>query len=164
MDTWCFVKRRTADPVGGVVHVSGDGTRYMRTGGESLAAEASYQRQLVALGYPVPRVLDDGVSDDGISDDGPNFVVGESLGERPLHEMALASLDGTRALSDTVVDLAAEAGGRLLRTQASHAVPATPQALRVWVREAGWTDSVFTEMARATAGRGCRRGSCRPAG
>lgn len=122
------------------MHVSSDGTRYMRTSGASLAAEAAFQRQLAALGYPVPRVLDDGTTDDG-----DVFVVEESLGERSLHDMALESLDGARDLPDTVVDLAAEVGGRLLRAQAAHAVPADLQALRSWVREAGWTDNVFAE-------------------
>ncbi|MFI9046151.1 phosphotransferase [Streptomyces sp. NPDC053427] len=140
MDDWHVVKRRTADPAGGAVYVNDDVTRYRRTGGEALAAEAAYQRQLTELGYPVPRVLDDGTTDDGHV-----FVVEESLGERSLHDMALESLDGTRALSDTVVDLAAEVGGRLLRAQAAHAVPADLQALRAWVHTAGWTDIVFAE-------------------
>ncbi|MFI1502599.1 phosphotransferase [Streptomyces platensis] len=132
---WHFVKKRTADAAGGAVYVSDDGTRYRRTGGQALAAEAAYQRQLAELGYPVPRVLNDGNF----------FVVEESLGERSLHDMALESLNGTRALSDTVVDLAAEVGSRLLRAQAAHTVPADLQALRAWVREAGWTDNVFAE-------------------
>ncbi|MEJ8653596.1 phosphotransferase [Streptomyces sp. MS1.AVA.3] len=137
---WHFVKKRTADPAGGAVYVDDDHTRYRRTGGEALAAEAAYQQQLAGLGYPVPRVLENGTTDDGHV-----FVVEESLGERSLHDMALESLDGTRALSDTVVDLAAEVGGRLLRAQAAHAVPADLQMLRSWVREAGWTDNVFAE-------------------
>ncbi|MGA5565308.1 phosphotransferase [Streptomyces platensis] len=136
---WHFVKKRTADPAGGAVYVNDDRTRYRRTGGEALAAEAAYQRQLAELGYPVPRILDNGI------DDGHVFVVEESLGDHSLHDMALESLDGTRALSDTVVDLAAEVGGRLLRAQAAHAVPADLLMLREWVREAGWTDNVFTE-------------------
>ncbi|UKY47818.1 phosphotransferase [Streptomyces inhibens] len=142
MDTahWHFVKKRTADPAGGAVYVSDDGTLYRRTGGEALAAEAAYQRQLAELGYPVPRVLDDGTTADGRV-----FVVEESLGERSLHDMALEGLDGTRMLSDTVVDLAAEVGSRLLWAQAAHAVTADLQALQSWVREAGWTDNVFAE-------------------
>ncbi|WP_330479632.1 hypothetical protein OG301_38515 [Streptomyces platensis] len=44
-----------------------------------------------------------------------------------------------------MVDLAAEVGGRLLRAQAAHTVPTDLQALREWVQEAGWTDSVFAE-------------------
>ncbi|UQA91457.1 phosphotransferase [Streptomyces halobius] len=140
MDDWRFVKKRTADPAGGAVYVTEDGTRYRRTGGQALAAEAAYQQQLAELGYPVPRVLADGVNDDGHL-----FVVEESLGERSLHDMALESLDGTRTLSNTVVDLAAEVGGRLLRAQAAHAVTSDPQALRAWVREAGWTDNVLGE-------------------
>ncbi|MGG7568818.1 phosphotransferase [Streptomyces sirii] len=139
MDDWHLVKKRTADPPRGAVYVNDDGTRYRRTGGEALAAEATYQRHLAELGYPVPRILQDGTID------GHVFVVEESLGERSLHDMALESLDGTRALSDTVVDLAAEVGGRLLRAQAAHAVPAPLQALRAWVHTAGWTDNVFAE-------------------
>lgn len=137
---WHLVKKRTADAAGGAVYVSDDGTRYRRTGGQALAAEAAYQRQLAELGYPVPRVLDDGTTDDGNL-----FVVEEALGGRSLHDMALESLNGTRALSDAVVDLAAEVGSRLLRAQAAHTVPADLQALRAWVREAGWTDNVFAE-------------------
>ncbi|MEU3989791.1 aminoglycoside phosphotransferase family protein [Streptomyces platensis] len=140
LPNWHFVKKRTADPAGGAVYVNDDGTRYRRTGGRALAAEAANQRQLAELGYPVPRVLDDGTTDDGNI-----FVVEEALGERSLHDMALESLNGTRALSDTVVDLAAEVGGRLLRAQAAHTVPTDLQALREWVQEAGWTDSVFAE-------------------
>ncbi|MGW3274060.1 phosphotransferase [Streptomyces kronopolitis] len=137
---WHFVKKRTADPADGAVYVNADRTRYRRTGGEALAAEAAHQRQLAELGYPVPHILEGGTTDDGHV-----FVVEESLGEHSLHDMALESLDGTRALSDTVVDLAAEVGSRLLRAQAAHAVPADLLMLREWVREAGWTDNVLAE-------------------
>ncbi|MFJ5803749.1 hypothetical protein [Streptomyces decoyicus] len=80
MDTahWHFVKRRTADPAGGAVYVNDDRTRYRRTGGEALAAEAAHQRQLAELGCPVPRVLEEGTTH------GKVFVVEESLGERSL--------------------------------------------------------------------------------
>lgn len=93
LPNWHFVKKRTADPAGGAVYVNDDGTRYRRTGGRALAAEAANQRQLAELGYPVPRVLDDGTTDDGNI-----FVVEEALGERSLHDMALESLNGTRPL------------------------------------------------------------------
>ncbi|MFD5731208.1 hypothetical protein ACFWIY_00070 [Streptomyces sioyaensis] len=109
---WHFVQKRTADPAGGAVYVNDDRTCYRRTGVEGLVAEAAYQRQLAGLGYPVPRVLEDGTTDDGNV-----YIVEESPGERSLHDMALKSLDGTRALSDTVVDLAADVGGRLARMQ-----------------------------------------------
>ncbi|MER7153353.1 hypothetical protein [Streptomyces lydicus] len=82
MDDWHFLKDRTADPAGGAVYVNADGTRYRRTGGEALAAEAAYQRQLAELGHQVPRVLDEGTARDGHV-----FVVEESLGERSLHDM-----------------------------------------------------------------------------
>ncbi|MEV5481852.1 MULTISPECIES: phosphotransferase [Streptomyces] len=137
---WHFVKKRTADPAAGAVYVNDDRTRYRRTGGEGLVAEAAYQRQLAGLGYPVPRILEDGTTDDGNV-----YIVEESLGERSLHDMALENLDHTRALSDTVVDLAADVGGRLLRAQAAHAASADLQALHAWVRTAGWTDNVFAE-------------------
>ncbi|MGW5819040.1 phosphotransferase [Streptomyces noursei] len=140
MSNWHFVKKRTADPAGGAVYVNDDHTRYRRTGGQALTAEAAFQHQLAARGYPVPRIVEDGTTDDGHV-----FVVEESLGERSLHDMALEGLDGTQALSDTVVDLAAEVGGRLLRAQAAHAAPAEPDALHAWVRTAGWTNNVFAE-------------------
>ncbi|MFJ6792072.1 hypothetical protein [Streptomyces angustmyceticus] len=50
---WRFVKKCTADPAGGAVYVNDDRTRYRRTGGEALAAEAAYQRRLAGLGYPI---------------------------------------------------------------------------------------------------------------
>ncbi|WP_432000172.1 phosphotransferase [Streptomyces sioyaensis] len=137
---WHFVKKRTADPAAGAVYVNDDRTRYRRTGGEGLVAEAAYQRQLAGLGYPVPRVLEDGTTDDGNV-----YIVEESLGERSLHDIALESLDDTRALPDTVVDLTADVGSRLLRAQAAHAASADLQALHAWVRTAGWTDNVFAE-------------------
>lgn len=137
---WHLVKKRTADPSGGAVYVNADGTRYRRTGGPALAAEIAFQRQLAEHGYPVPHTLDDGVTDDGHV-----YVVEETLGRHSLHDMALEHLDSTRTLPDTVVDLAAEVGCRLLRAQATHAVPADPQALRRWVRTAGWTGNVLAE-------------------
>jgi hypothetical protein len=134
-ELWHFVKRRTADPDGGAVYVSGDGLRYRRTGGDALRAEAEFQCHVSTLGYPVPRVLETGVTAEG-----QVFAVEESLGERSLHEAAL-----TDALSDALVDTAARVGARLLRAQAAHPVAGGPEVLRAWVREAGWTGNVFAE-------------------
>jgi hypothetical protein len=139
-DAWHFVKRRTADPDGGAVYVSGDGRRYRRTGGDALRAEAEFQRHVGALGYPVPRVLETGVTADG-----DVFVVEESLGERTLHDVALSTSDDSGALPDDVVDTAARVGAMVLRAQAAHPVAGGPEALRAWVREAGWTGNVFAE-------------------
>ncbi|MGW6605592.1 phosphotransferase [Streptomyces sp. NPDC055036] len=136
---WQLVKKRTADSQG-AVYVSADHRLYRRTGGESLRAEATFQHQVAGLQYPVPRVLEEGVTGDG-----QLYVVEESLGEQTLHDLALASLDGGRALSDEVVDLAAQVSARLLRAQAAHPVDSLPGALRAWVEQAGFTANVFQE-------------------
>ncbi|MEV4876091.1 phosphotransferase [Streptomyces cyaneofuscatus] len=144
---WQLVKKRTADPDGGTVHVSADGERYRRTGGEALRAEAAFQQMIAGLDYPVPRVLECGETSDGAF-----YVVEESLGgqslhetAQSLHETARACLDGGRTLADTVVDQLAEVSARLLYAQAAHPVDAAPDALRQWVEQAGWTHDVFAE-------------------
>ncbi|MGW7064073.1 phosphotransferase [Streptomyces sp. NPDC054904] len=136
---WQFVKKRTA-AVDGAVYVSADGTRYRRTGGAELRAEADFQRRIADLDYPVPHVLEEGVTGDG-----HYYVVEQSLGARTLHDRALASLDGGRALHDDVVDTAGQVGARLLRAQASHLVAPRPGALRQWLDSAGFTRNVFQE-------------------
>ncbi|MFH8294949.1 phosphotransferase [Streptomyces sp. NPDC018059] len=136
---WRFIKQRTADS-DGAVYVSPDGQRYRRTGGESLRAEAAFQRQLAGLGYPVPRLLEE-----GLTEDGHVFVVEQSLGEQTLHDLAVASLDGGSALADEVVDLAAQVSARLLLAQAAHPVAPAPDLLREWVEQAGFTANVFKE-------------------
>jgi aminoglycoside phosphotransferase len=135
---WRFVKKRTA--ADGAVYVSADGARYMRTGGADLRAEAAFQRHLTDLDYPVPHVLQEGVTDDG-----HYYVVEESLGNQTLHERAAASLDGGRALHDDVVDTAGQVAARLLRAQAAHLVQPTTDALRHWLESAGFTQNVFQE-------------------
>ncbi|MGW1204415.1 phosphotransferase [Streptomyces cyaneofuscatus] len=137
---WQFVKERTADPDGGAVHVSADGERYRRTGGEALRAEAAFQQMIAGLDYPVPRVLECGETSNGAF-----FVVEESLGGQSLHEAALACLDSGRTPADTVVDQLAEVSARLLYAQAAHPVDAAPDGLRRWVERAGWTHDVFAE-------------------
>ncbi|MYV43013.1 phosphotransferase [Streptomyces sp. SID1328] len=136
--TWQFVKKRTA--ADGAVYVSADGTRYRRTGGPELHAEAAFQRRIADRNYPVPHVLEE-----GITDDGHYYVVEESLGSQTLHERAVASLDGGRALADDVTDTAAQVAARLLRAQAAHRVDATPSRLRQWLEGAGFTQNVFQE-------------------
>ncbi|MFJ4007720.1 phosphotransferase [Streptomyces sp. NPDC090023] len=136
--TWRYVKKRTA--ADGAVYVSADGSRYRRTGGPELQAEAAFQRRVADLDYPVPHVLEEGVSDDG-----HYYVVEESLGHETLHERAVAALDGGRALADDVTDTAAQVAARLLRAQATHRVEATPGALRQWLEGAGFTQNVFQE-------------------
>jgi hypothetical protein len=135
---WRFVKKRTA--ADGTVYVSADKTRYRRTGGTELRAETSFQRRIAGLGYPVPHVLEEGVTDDGRF-----YVVEESLGDQTLHDWAVASLDDGRALSDDVVDVAAQVAARLLRAQAAHLVQPAPGALRQWVDSAGFAANVFQE-------------------
>ncbi|MGW7109314.1 phosphotransferase [Streptomyces xanthophaeus] len=137
-NTWRFVKKRTA--ADGSVYVSADGTRYRRTGGADLRAEAEFQRRIADLDYPVPHIVDEGVTDDGHT-----YVVEESLGEQTLHDQAVASLDGGRELPDDVVDTAAEVAARLLRAQAAHLVQPTPHALRQWLDSAGFVQNVFQE-------------------
>ncbi|MFE1028616.1 aminoglycoside phosphotransferase [Streptomyces sp. NPDC058818] len=136
--TWRFVKKRTA--ADGAVYVSADGTRYRRTGGAELQAEAAFQRQIADLDYPVPHLLEEGVTDDG-----HYYVVEESLGDQTLHDRAVASLDGSRALPDDVTDTAAQVAVRLLRAQAAHLVQPTPGALRQWLDRAGFTQNGFQE-------------------
>ncbi|MDQ0847489.1 aminoglycoside phosphotransferase family protein [Streptomyces sp. V1I6] len=136
---WQLVKKRTADS-DGAVYVSADGTRYRRTGGTALRDEAAFQQMAAALDYPVPRVLEHGEAGDGTF-----YVIEESLGSQSLHEMALASLDGGRELSDTVVDQLAQVSARLLYAQATHPVDPDLGALRQWVEQAGWTHNVFAE-------------------
>jgi aminoglycoside phosphotransferase len=135
---WQLVKKRTAD-ADGAVYVSADGTRYRRTGGQALRDEAAFQQMAAALDYPVPRVLEHGEAD------GTFYVIEESLGGQSLHEMALASLDGGRELSDTVVDQLAQVSARLLYAQATHPVERVLGGLRQWVEQAGWTHNVFAE-------------------
>ncbi|MEU9031885.1 phosphotransferase [Streptomyces sp. NPDC048383] len=136
---WRFVKRRTA-AADGAVYVSADGTLYRRTGGAELRAEADFQRRIAELDYPVPHVLEEGVTGDG-----HYYVVEESLGEQTLHDRAVASLDGGRALYDDVVDAAGQVGARLLRAQTAHLVAPEPGALRQWLNSAGFTQNVFLE-------------------
>jgi len=137
-NNWRFVKKRTA--ADGAVYASSDGTRYRRTGGAALQAEVAFQRRVADLNYPVPPVLEEGVTDDGHF-----FVVEESLGDQTLHDQAVASLDGGRALADDVTDTAAQVAARLLRAQATHVVEPTPGALRQWLDRAGFTQNVFQE-------------------
>lgn len=137
-NAWRFVKKRTA--ADGAVYVSADGTRYRRTGGAELQAEAAFQRRVADLDYPVPRVLEEGVTDDGHF-----YVVEESLGDQTLHDRAVSSLNGGRALADDVIDTAAQVAARLLRAQAAHFVEPTPGALRQWLDRAGFTQNVFQE-------------------
>ncbi|CAM5290393.1 hypothetical protein GCM10010329_81380 [Streptomyces spiroverticillatus] len=136
---WQLVKRRTADAQG-AVFVSADGTRYRRTGGTGLRAEAAFQQQAATLGYPVPHVLAQGELDDGTF-----FVDEESLGLQSLHERALALLDGGQVLADQVVDELGEVSARLLSAQAHHPAPGGRSALGEWVEQAGFTSNVFTE-------------------
>lgn len=135
---WLFVKKRTA--ADGAVYVSADHTRYRRTGGAELQAEAAFQRRIADLGYPAPRLLEE-----GFTDDGHYYVVEESLGDQTLHDRAVAALDGGRALADDVTDTAAQVAARLLRAQAAHLLEPTPGALRQWLDSAGFTRNVFQE-------------------
>ncbi|MFJ2900612.1 phosphotransferase [Streptomyces sp. NPDC087218] len=137
-NSWRFVKKRTA--ADGAVYVSADETRYRRTGGAELQAEAAFQRQVADLDYPVPHVLEEGVTADG-----HYYVVEESLGDQTLHDQAVASLNGGRALADDVTDTAAQIAARLLRAQAAHVVEPPPGALRQWLDSAGFTQNVFQE-------------------
>ncbi|MFJ9855294.1 phosphotransferase [Streptomyces sp. NPDC101150] len=137
-NNWRFVKKRTA--ADGAVYVSADGTLYRRTGGAELQAEAQFQRRIADLDYPVPHVLEE-----GFTDDGHYYVVEESLGDKTLHDRAVASLDGGRALLDDVADTAAQVAARLLRAQAAHLVEPAPGSLRQWLESAGFTQNVFQE-------------------
>ncbi|WP_331737305.1 aminoglycoside phosphotransferase family protein (plasmid) [Streptomyces sp. NBC_00984] len=137
-NNWRFVKKRTA--ADGAVYVSADKTRYRRTGGAELQAEAEFQRRIADLDYPVPHVLEE-----GFTDDGHYYVVEESLGDQTLHDRAVASLDGGRDLPDDIADTAAQVAARLLRAQAAHLVQPTPGTLRQWLDSAGFTQNVFEE-------------------
>ncbi|MEU0633925.1 phosphotransferase [Streptomyces sp. NPDC005989] len=137
-NTWRFVKKRTA--ADGAVYVSADRTRFRRTGGAELQAEAEFQRRIADLDYPVPHILEE-----GFTDDGDYYVVEESLGDQTLHDRAVASLNGGRALADDVTDTAAQVAARLLRAQAAHLVQPMPGTLRQWLDSAGFTQNVFQE-------------------
>ncbi|MFC5201759.1 hypothetical protein [Streptomyces kaempferi] len=106
---WRFVKKRTAAD-DGAVYVPADQTRYRRTGGAELQAEAAFQRRIADLNYPVPHVLEE-----GFTDEGQHCVVEESLGDQTLHDQAVAALNGSRHLADDVVDAAAQVAAQLLR-------------------------------------------------
>ncbi|MEU8949649.1 phosphotransferase [Streptomyces sp. NPDC048489] len=135
---WRFVKKRTA--ADGAVYVSADTTRYRRTGGAELQAEGEFQRRIAGRGYPVPRVLEEGVTDDG-----RYYVVEESLGDQTLHDRAVASLDGSQHMTDDVAITAGHVAVRLLQAQAAHFVQPAPGTLRQWLDSAGFTENVFQE-------------------
>ncbi|MGW2113574.1 phosphotransferase [Streptomyces sp. NPDC001948] len=135
---WRFVKERTA--ADGAVYVSADKTCFRRTGGAELQAEAEFQRRIAALDYPVPHILEE-----GFTGDGHYYVVEESLGDQTLHDRAVGSLNGGRALADDVTDTAAQVAARLLHAQSAHLVEPTPGALRQWLDSAGFTQNVFQE-------------------
>ncbi|GAA2264753.1 hypothetical protein GCM10010232_66160 [Streptomyces amakusaensis] len=135
---WRYVKKRTA--ADGAVYVSADGTRYRRTGGPELRAEARFQRLIADLDYPVPHILDE-----GITDDGHYYTVEESLGDQTLHNQAITSPGPGRNLPDDIADTAAQVAARLLHAQAAHLVQPTPSTLRQWLDRAGFTQNVFQE-------------------
>ncbi|MER5757690.1 phosphotransferase [Streptomyces sp. NPDC002082] len=135
---WEFVKNRTAAT--GAVWRSPDGARFKRTGGPEVGEEARMQRKLAALGYPVPRVEEDGADGD------LSFFVEDSIGAESLHDAAVASVAGTAGpMSDAVVDAAADVSARLLAAQAAHPVTSTPGGLNDWFEKAGFTANVFSE-------------------
>ncbi|MGW1997590.1 phosphotransferase [Embleya sp. NPDC001921] len=136
---WEFVKNRTAADDGAVWR-SPDGRFFKRTGGADLREEARFQRRIGELGYPVPRVVDEG------TEAGRAYFVEESLGPASLHDTALAATGGRAAVvTDEVVDDAASIAALLLAAQAAHPQPASPDALRGWVERAGFTADVFAE-------------------
>ncbi|MFI9585733.1 phosphotransferase [Streptomyces sp. NPDC052236] len=135
---WEFIKNRTA--ADGAVWRSADGKFFKRTGGAELREEAAFHRRIAELGYPVPRVVDDGTEDD------KSYFVEESMGNASLHDTAVAATGGQSAvLAEEVVSGAAAIAARLLVAQAAHPHPASAGVLREWPRRAGFTANVFAE-------------------
>ncbi|MFC7650337.1 hypothetical protein ACFQX6_65895 [Streptosporangium lutulentum] len=135
MSDWEFIKHRTA--ADGAVWRSTDGGFYKRTGDHTVKEEADFQRRAAELGYPVPQIVADGI------EEGRHFFTERSLGEVSLHDAALTGAGGQ--VADSVIEAAAAISGRLLEAQARTALPAGPQRVRAWVRQAGFTDNVFAE-------------------
>ncbi|WP_051468750.1 phosphotransferase [Actinomadura oligospora] len=136
-ETWEMVQHRTGGD--GAVWRSCDGRRYKRTGPDVLA-EAAFLRRIEALGYPVPRVLDEGQNEDGTA-----FFVEEALPGSSLHEMAdrLAAAGG--ALDAEVAATAAKVSAELLRAQATHPVATSAKLLAEFGEKAGYAANVWAE-------------------
>ncbi|MEV4753321.1 phosphotransferase [Streptosporangium sp. NPDC049248] len=141
MGDWEFIKRRTA--ADGEVWRSADGVLYKRTGDQSVAAEADFQRRAAQLGYPVPQILADGF--EGSAEGGRHFFTEHSLGEASLHDAALAGADAQGQVPEDVVDAAAAISGHLLAAQARSPLPGGVREVRAWIEQAGFTANVFAE-------------------
>lgn len=133
MDDWQFVKTRTAT-TGGAVWKSADGALYMRTGGEDVQREATFQRRVFQAGYPVPEIVASGHGPEGY------FFTERSLGSGSLHTEAVAEARRNGRVSDALVRTAAEVAVQLLQAQASSPTPAVP-----WFESAAFAHSVFEE-------------------
>lgn len=138
MSHWEFIKRRTA--ADGAVWRSSDGLLYKRTGAAALTVEASYLRELAALGYPVPQVVEVGQEHGG-----QHYFVERSAGEMSLHDQALADTGQTGQVGPQVLDAVTEVSARLLTAQARNPLPSRPDQVRDWFDRAGFTCNVFTE-------------------
>lgn len=135
---WQFLKRRTAST--GKVWWSDDGLLFKRSGGASVLAEASRQRDLAESGYPVPEIIGIGQS----QEEGCWFVE-RSAGTASLHSLALADAERLGRVSGDVLDLAASVSGRLLAAQSRHLLPPSPQAVRAFFEQAGFANNVREE-------------------
>ncbi len=139
MSDWQFVKHRTAAD-GGAVWRSADGALFKRTGGTDVREEADLLQRLTQLGYPVPELVDRGVTKDGGS-----FFTERSVGEASLHDQALADTREHGHVLDATVEAAVAVSVRLLEAQARHARPATEAELRAWFERAAFAANVREE-------------------
>ncbi|MFC5188006.1 phosphotransferase [Actinomadura harenae] len=140
---WELVQHRTG--ADGAVWRSADGSRFKRTGPDVLG-EAAFLRRVRALGYPVPRVLEE-----GLDATGSGFLVEEALPGLSLHQMAdrLAGGASTGAsggvLADEVVAAAVKVSAELLRAQAAHPVATSADLLAEFAEKGGYVANVWAE-------------------
>lgn len=105
-----------------------------------MRAEAQFQTQVAALGYPVPEVVAAGPEPGG----GWSFTE-RSAGPSSLHDLALADTRESGRVSAATCQAAAGIGAVLLSAQARHTSAARSESVRAWFAAAGWTASVFAE-------------------
>jgi hypothetical protein len=136
---WELIKARTAADDGAVWR-SADGSLFKRTGGPEVDAEARFQQQIGALGYPVPEIV--GV---GTDDTGTHQFIERSAGIASLHDLAVKQASPEGQLSDELVEAAARISARLLVAQLANPVPGGAQALAEFFTKAAFADNVFAE-------------------
>jgi hypothetical protein len=135
---WELIKARTADD--GAVWRSVDGTLFKRTGGPEVEAEARFQQQIRALGYPVPEIVSVGADDTGTCQ-----FIERSAGTASLYDLAVEQAGPKGQLSDEFTETAARISARLMVAQLANPVSGGTQVLAAFFAKAGFADNVFTE-------------------